>query len=476
METIIGRDVEKNILSTLLKSGEPELLAVYGRRRVGKTFLIRNFFENQLAFEISGIHHASIHQQLENFSTALSKKTGFGLAKPRGWMEAFGMLIQHLTPLVKRKRKVIFFDEFPWLSSPRSGFMQAFENFWNTWASVQKNLVVVICGSAASWMIEKVVNNRGGLHNRVTRKIRLLPFTIGEMELFLKARKINLDRYQLLQLYMGMGGIPQYLKAIEKGESAVQAIDKICFSKDGLLQKEFKELFYSLFDDANYHLAIIRALSKKGKGLSRNEIIEVCKLSSGGGITQLLEELIESGFITAYIPFGKNAKDIIYKLTDEYCLFYLKFIENCRSTGPGTWIKLSTGNSWKSWSGLAFENIGIKHILQIKKTLGIEGVYTETSIWQTKTLGEERGAQIDLVIDRQDQCIHICELKFSIHPFEITKKYADELREKLSIFQQATQTKKTLFLTMLTTNGIKNRDSYTGLLQHEITMDAFFKA
>lgn len=475
MENIIGREDELALLSKIEKSEDAELIAVYGRRRVGKTFLIRNAFKKQLVFEFSGIHHVSLVQQLENFSDTLSKASGsLPLAKPASWIQAFKMLTDYLTPLIKKQKKVVFFDEFPWINTPRSGFLPAFENFWNIWASKQKNLVVVICGSAASWMIQKVINNRGGLHNRVTRKIRLLPFTVGETAVFLTSRKIKLDKYQVLQLYMVMGGIPQYLKEIEKGESATQAIDRICFTKDGLLYEEFKNLYHSLFDNARYHIDVIRVLARNKTGLTRGEIIEKCKLTSGGGVTQLLEELTESGFITPYIPFDRSVKESIYKMTDEYSLFYIKFIENSKSIGPGSWIRFSAGVSWKSWSGYAFESICMKHTPQLKKALGIENVYSETSIWHHKPKKGEQGAQIDLLIDRQDQCINICEMKFSVNEFEITKGYAKELESKLNVFRDRTKTRKTLFLTLVTTYGIRNSNSYTGLVQNEITMDALF--
>jgi len=476
MENIVGRESEKSLLLRIERSGEPELVAVYGRRRVGKTYLIRNAFQKQMAFEMSGVHNATLAQQLENFSIALSKSTGnLSLAQPAKWTEAFNMLIKYLTPLIKKKRRVIFIDEFPWLSTPRSGFMQAFESFWNTWASLQKNLIVVICGSAAAWMIQKVINNRGGLHNRVTRRIRLLPFTLTETEAFLKERKVNLDKYQVLQLYMVMGGIPQYLKEVQTGESAIQAIDRACFTKDGLLHNEFSNLFLSLFSEATYHMDIVKALAKKGVGLTRTGIIEACKLSSGGGITQILEELTESGFITPYIPFDRTAKDSIYQLTDEYSRFYVKFIEGRRFSGPGTWSSFSTGTSWKSWSGAAFESICMKHILQLKKALGIESVHTETSMWRYRAKKDGQGAQIDLLIDRKDQCINICEMKFSIGPYEISKRYAAELDNKLSVFRSSSKTRKTLFLTMVTTHGVKNLEKFPGLIQNEITMDALFK-
>ncbi|MGF1923961.1 MAG: AAA family ATPase [Bacteroidia bacterium] len=477
MEQVIGRPEEKAILQMIEKSGEAELLAVYGRRRVGKTFLIRNGFSKPPVFEFSGIHHASREQQLESFSLALTAAAGttMALATPASWLQAFSMLKQYLSPLLKKDRSVIFIDEFPWIDTPKSGFLPAFENFWNSWASMEKNLVVVICGSAASWMIKKVINNRGGLHNRVSRRIRLLPFSVGETAAYLKSRNIILNQYQLLQLYMALGGIPQYLKEIQPGDSAAQSIDRLCFTKDGLLNDEFKNLHHSLFDSAQNHIDIVRALAKKGKGMSRTEIIKACKLTSGGYATKLLEELSESGFITPYVPFGKTNKDALYKLTDEYSLFYLKFIEGSKATGSGTWLRFSTGVSWSSWSGSAFESICMKHISQLKRAIGIEAVYAEVSVWryQPKTK-MEKGAQIDLLIDRNDSCINICEMKFSADAFEISKGYANELENKLTVFRSQTKTKKTLFLTMMTTFGVKNADSYPGLVQKEITMSSLF--
>jgi Predicted ATPase (AAA+ superfamily) len=475
METIIGRKAEQELLAKILKSEEPELVAVYGRRRVGKTFLIHNAYEKQMAFEFSGIHNTTLNQQLENFITALSETASMKLAKPASWIEAFDMLVTFLTPLIKKQKHVVFFDEFPWVHTPRSGFIQAFENFWNTWASKQKNLIVVICGSAAAWMIQRVINNKGGLYNRVTQKIRLLPFTVGETEIFLQSRKINIDRFQILQIYMVMGGIPHYLKQVEKGESAAQAIDRMCFTKDGVLYDEFKNLFHSLFDKPEDHIAVIKALSKKGIGLSRNEIIEECGLTSGGGASVLLEELTESGFITPYIPFGKTAKEVVYWLTDEYSHFYLKFIDNKKIQGTGTWDRLINGSSWKSWSGTAFEAICMKHEPAIKKALKIEGVYTESSTWRYKPKKGEQGAQIDLLIDRQDHCINICEMKFSVNEFIISKGYAEELKNKIKVFASVTKTKKTLFLTMITTYGVTDNIYKTGLIQQDLTMDILFE-
>lgn len=475
MEKLIGREAERKLLQQAMDSGEPELIALFGHRRVGKTFLIRQYLAKYLAFEFVGTRDAKLDDQLGSFNKALGAAIGNDklYQKPANWADAFDQLNHFLTPKLAAGRSVVFLDEFPWLSTHKSGFMPAFDHWWNSWATKQPNLVVVICGSAASWMIQNVVNNKGGLHNRITRKIRLLPFNLKETEGFLQARQVNLDRYQILQLYMIMGGIPHYLKEIQKGESATQAIDRICFTKDGLLHSEFKNLYHSLFDDATRHLAVVRALASNNSGMTRSEIILKAGLTSGGTITGLLEELIESGFVTAWQPYDKKSRDTLYKLADEFTHFYLKFMEGNRASGEGVWQSFSAGQSWRSWSGVAFERVCLKHIPQIKKALGITGVHTEESAWRhlPKT---GKGAQIDLLLDRKDFVINICEMKYSEDEFVIDKGYAGELENKRDVFKTTTGTKKSLFHTLITTFGAKSNDYFNRLIQNSIMMDALF--
>jgi uncharacterized protein len=475
MEAIIGRKEEIQLLDQALQSKEAGLIAVYGRRRVGKTFLIHTYFKDYLAFELTGMYGASMKQQLQQFSHSFQLATGSALPlkAPENWIEAFQALAQHLAGKSKKKQ-VVFLDEFPWLDSRKSGFFPAFEHFWNTWACRQPNLLVVICGSAASWMIRNIVNNRGGLHNRITQKIRLLPFTLHETEAYLKSRGSNLDHYQILQLYMAFGGVPHYLKTIQRGDSATGVIEKTCFSKDGMLTGEFTNLYGSLFAKADHHIKVVRALAATSKGLTRQEIIDTCALSSGGRTTLMLEELEESGFIHSSLPYEKTAKDGIYRLTDEYSLFYLKFMDKSRSSGKDTWVKLSAGTSYKVWSGMAFEAICMKHIAQIKKALGIEGVQTEESAWRYVPRKGEAGAQIDLLIDRSDRSINVCEMKYYNGAFTIDKAYAGELQRKVEVFREKTKTKKVLFLTMITTYGLKDNNYATSLVQKSLSMDILF--
>jgi uncharacterized protein len=477
METIIGRDEEKKILSDALQSRDAEMIAVYGRRRIGKTFLIRNHYDKHIRFELTGVHEASLKDQLHSFSLALQSSMAIPVAPadPDNWIDAFSLLSDHLKTLLKKEPVVILFDELPWLCTPKSGFLQAFGHWWNTWASRHPLVKVVICGSAASWMIRNIINDRGGLHNRVTQRIRLLPFTLAETERFLLHHGVKLGRYQVLQLYMAMGGIPQYLKQVRKGESAAQTIDKLCFTKNGMLKTEFDNLYQSLFAHAENHEAIVRALSKKAKGMTRAEIIEACGFTTGGWTTELFDELEQSGFITQYIPFDRTLRDAIYKLSDEYSLFYLKFIEGARATGAGTWLRLSQTQSYTSWSGFAFEAVCQKHVDAIKQALGIAGVYTEASGWRYTPKKGETGAQIDLLLDRADHSINLCEMKFSGDEFTIDKKYAVELDNKVTTFKAQTKTRKTIFPTMITTYGTKQNIYYTGRIVSEVTMEDLFR-
>jgi uncharacterized protein len=473
---IIGREEEKLLLDSIIANKKADLAAVYGRRRIGKTYLIRTYLKKHIALEYSGIHNVETAVQLAGYCRAVAKQLNNNIALPEvtDWFAAFDLTARLLQKKMRRKKVVLFLDEFPWMQTPKSNFLAAFEQFWNTWASKQNNLAVILCGSAASWMIQNVVRNKGGLHNRITQKIALQPFTLHETELFLKSRNVQLNRYQITQLYMAFGGVPHYLEQAAPGLSAAQIIDKTCFTKNGFLYNEFTDLYKALFDSADRHFKVIRALAAKPMGLSRNEIIKVCKLQSGGSTTALLEELTASGFITPYIPVGKKSKDSIYKLTDEYSLFYLKFMEANRSGSKGTWVRLSDTPTWKSWSGLAFESICMKHIPAIKKGLGITGIYSETAIWKSRGNSSKGAAQIDLVISRRDNCINLCEIKFYENQFTIDKKYAASLQQKKYIFQQETKTRKHLFITLISSVGLQANEHSIGLIDQQITLDNLF--
>ncbi len=472
MDSIIGRNKEMEMFGAVLKGNRSEFIALYGRRRVGKTYLIRAAFKGQFTFQLTGMAKASTEQQLANFDTAI-RKVHKKLKDPaaKNWFTAFIQLTEFLEKS-KDVKKIIFIDELPWLDTTNSGFIQALEHFWNSWASARKDIILIVCGSAASWMIHKLINNKGGLHNRVTKRIKIVPFTLQECEQLIQSKNSVLDRYQVIQLYMAFGGIPFYWDEVAKGLSAAQNIQQICFNENGLLRTEFPNLFSSLFNNADRHIAIVNALAKKAKGLTRAEIITGSGLPDGGSMTRLLNELEESGFIRKYIPFEKKMRASLYQLTDFYTLFYLRFIKENALFDKNKWLNTIDSPAHRAWSGYAFEQVCLYHAEQLKRALGIAAVETKMSSWRSTTL--EKSAQVDLVIDRRDQVINLCEMKFSINKFTIDKKYDTELRNKIAAFKKETGTRKSVFVTMVTTFGLQENNYSAGLIQNDIKMDALF--
>ncbi|MES2776263.1 MAG: ATP-binding protein [Bacteroidota bacterium] len=477
IKNIVGRELEKAKLDKMLASPQAEFLAIYGRRRIGKTYLIRQYLKDNLVFDFTGTRDGKNDVQLNNFFDEYLKRTNGQkeTQPPPSWQVAFKYLADYLAgQQVTASKLVVFIDEMPWIDTPRSGFVSALEFFWNQHASNMDNVLLIACGSASSWIKKKLIHARGGLYNRVTQRIKLLPFNLYETELFINTLGVNLPRFQLLELYMAMGGIPFYLKEITKGKTASQLIDEICFSEHGLLQGEYDQLYHSLFKHAENHIAIIESLAAKPQGITRQQIGIATHISEGS-LSRALEELAECDFVSVYQPFINKKKEAIYKLTDLYSLFYLKFIKANKDGGSGVWEQLSAKSSYMAWSGYAFENICMLHIDQVKMALGISGVYTKCSSWKFKgdeTLG---GVQIDMLIDRADQAINLCEAKFTRDNFAITNTYAAELRMKESIFRQATGTKKALFTTLLTTYPAIRNKYYMEEVEKEITMEKLFE-
>lgn len=472
---LVGRQEERKILAEALHSGDAEMIAVIGRRRVGKTFLVKTVYQQELVFDMTGIQGGDLNTHLARFRERLMEcaNSKIAIPAPKDWFEAFSLLKSYLLTLPQDKKQVIFFDEIPWIATHKSNFLQAFGYFWNSWAW-QQPLVVVICGSAASWMIQKVVNDRGGLHNRITKQIFLQAFTLKETEEYLQVRKIRFTRYQIVQLYMAMGGIPHYLKEIKAGKSAIQNIEDICFSKNGILRDEFLRLYPSLFPKADKHYAIIRALAEKHYGLSRQELTGVAKITDGGGLTTVLDELIHSGFITAYPTFGRNKKDRIYRLTDEYSLFYLRFIEHHADESGDVWKHLSQTQTYKIWCGYAFENICLKHIKQIKKALGIAGIYARAHTFYQKKNPMGKGLQIDLLIDRNDQVINLFEIKFYNKEYTMTSAVAEDLRRKQGQLEDIVKTKKQIFWVFVSTFGLVKNEHSLDVISQELILEDLF--
>ncbi len=472
---IIGRTEEQKLLQDALQAPESRLIALYGRRRVGKTFLVRQYFKAEIKFEIAGLHGGDLRDQLKHVHDTVSsysvKRTV--LPYPNQWMDAFGLIKSYVNTLRGKGKKVLFFDELPWFDTPKSGFLMAFEDFWNSYCTKRTDLIVLICGSAASWMLKKIIHNRGGLYHRLAERIRLLPFTLAETEQFLKSRFIKMSRTDIVQLYMVTGGIPYYLDRIRKGESLVQFVDRACFSALGFLRTEYKDLMQSLFDHGLYHESIVRTLAQKNLGYTRNDLTKLTRLPSGGSFTTLLDELIESGFITKYHPFGNPTNKAYYKLTDHYIFFYHRFIHISANSNSDKWKLLYSTPRGLIWGGIAFELICFNHIYAIVKALDIQSIAYTYSPWRYKD--SNNGVQIDLVIDRADRIINLCEIKFSKSTFAITKSYAQSLRNKIqSLASHKSAKRKTVMLTFIASNGLIKNEYADELVDNVVTIDDFF--
>ncbi len=476
-ENILGRHREKTLLKKIYSSKTPSFMAVYGRRRIGKTFLIKEFFQEKGAFfHITGIKNAKTATQLATFAIEFRdvfQKEGV-LTTPKDWIDAFSQLRYEIQERSKKEKVILFFDELPWLASPKSGFLQALDHLWNRYLSSMENVILIICGSAASWMINKVINSRGGLHGRVTQEIPLFPFDLKETHEFLRNKRIEFDPHQIVELYFATGGVAKYLTYIERGLSAAQNINRLCFTRNGPLVREFYRLYASLFSHSEIHISIVKALAKVRSGLTYKDLAETTKIPAGGTFSQKLKELKLSGFIDTIATFGKGPRHQKYILSDEYSLFYLTWMAKLSSVDldddtPNYWIKQQTSPQYEAWKGFAFERLCMKHMRQIKETLGIASIITKTSKWRTN------GAEIDWIVDRADHCIHLFEAKFVDSEFVITKPYERSLQNKKQQFKIETGTRKTLFTTLFTPYGARENDHYFGSVDLQLTIEALFR-
>lgn len=476
MEKLIGREREIKDLERCLASDQSEFVIVYGRRRVGKTFLIDEFFQAKYDFSYVGGHNLSLSKQLRNFAKAV-KKYAHLAKQPKfaDWSEAFDALEDYIESLPEDRKKVIFIDEMPWIDTPQSDFVEEFETFWNGWAARRRDILLIASGSATSWMMDYLVENQGGLHCRITCNIYLRPFTLHEVEVYLRSRKCAWDRYQIAQAYMIIGGVPFYWKLIDPKQSLVQNIDRLFFQRNAILKIEFDELFNALFTNAERYIQIARLLADHKEGLTRTQIGEAIEVE-GKSLTAYLKNLERCDFVLKYNQFGNKVKDAIYRLSDFYTLFYLQYVHENHSLDEQWWSKHYMTHSVESWQGRTFELVCMMHTESIKQKLGISGIATEISSWRynpPKNSGE-KGAQIDMIISRDDRIINICEMKFAVGKYRITDSYEETLRNRMSIFQAQTKSNKTLVTTFVTTFGVAD-GLHRSIVNSEVILDDLFQ-
>ena len=467
-------------MEKLYRSDRPEFVAIYGRRRVGKTFLIKQALKGRITFQHTGVSPVDQEKgksrmkiQLESFHYSLLNHGLEGYTTPKSWMEAFFQLEQLLTKLDDGSRQVVFIDELPWMDTPRSGFLPAFESFWNGWCSGRDNMMLVVCGSATSWILGNLSRSRGGLYGRLTDEIKLSPFTLKECEEYFAHEGIALSRYDIVQAYMVFGGIPYYISHFQKGQSLEGNIDKILFGRTPRLKDEFDRLFNAIFGNPEDCKKIIRLLATRHGGFTREEIAKATGLPLGGGLTDTLNALTESDFVQRYVPYGKSGKSEHYKLIDNFCLFWLKYVEP--NTADASFMTDNlTSDIMKGWRGVAFEEVCWQHIAQIKRALEIGGVKSSLSAWNVKGDDEQEGVQIDLLIIRDDNVVNLCEMKFAGDAYTIEKDEEFKLRRRIETLKGTLSRKQTVHLTLITTYGVAY-GKHSGIVQKHVGMDELFE-
>lgn len=477
MQQIIGREKELTQLRRCVESNRSEFVIVYGRRRVGKTFLVDSFFDGKYDFAYVGGHRLTKAKQLRGFAKALKKVSGAKLQPQfKSWEEAFDALETYLESLPQEKRKIIFIDEMPWIDTPQSEFIEALEQFWNGWGARRSDIVFIASGSASSWMMDKLVENPGGLHARITCNIYVRPFTLHETREYLLSRSIRWDNYQILCLYMTLGGVPFYLSLLDREQTLIGNIDRLFFERNGLLRNEFDELYQAIFSNAGKYLEVVTLLNGHKEGLTFAEISRETGIE-GQRLTKLLRNLERCDFIIAYSQFGNSQKGTLYRLVDFYTLFYYKFVLQNDTKDEEWWLHNYNSRSVESWQGRTFELVSLMHLPQIKQALGISGIATSASSWRyvpNKVDKDEKGAQIDLVIDRADHHITLCEMKFCTGRYRITEDYATTLRDRMQLFADKTHTNKGLVNTFVSTFGLAN-SSGSSAIDNEITAEDLFQ-
>ena len=471
-ENILGREAEKDLLSRIYDSGSSEFIAVCGRRRVGKTFLVREFFEEEMVFQCAGVANAGTQEQLKSFYHTLRRYDNSVSTMLSDWMDAFEMLISYLESL-SQKRKVVFIDELPWMDTPGAHFVSALEHFWNSWTSARRDIVLIVCGSATSWMMDKLINNHGGLYGRLTHRMFLSTFTLAEAEKLLISQGVSMSRHEIAEAYMIMGGIPYYLKMIDPRLSLAQNIDRLMFNPNGGLYNEFEILYRSLFNNSESYIKVVECLNSKDYGMTRSEIAETSGIKSGKTLTTILDNLESCGFIRRYNNYGCSERKSLFQLTDFFTLFHFRFMRDSSFRNLQYWTSLQRTPRFYAWAGISFEILSACHINEIKRKLGISGVATNVYSWRGKGETSDRAVQIDPVIERADNTIDICEMKFTEQEFTITKDYDNTLRHKLATFIEETKTRKSVQLVFVTSSGLL-RNMYSGRVQAEVILDDLF--
>ena len=494
---MIGRKKEIKLLNEICDLEESSLVAIYGRRRIGKTYLVNHMFKKYrqdcLFFEFTGAYDGDKRGQIDNFIDQVYEwfyvEPSFEI---KSWSDAFRFLKRTIDKEIKKRdsneKVIVFLDEVPWIDrSNKGGFLSALGYFWNTWCEPRENVVLILCGSNSSWIRDKILKNaRGSLYQRVTHQISMYPFDLKETKAYLLEQKgFMIDNKTVTDIYMIFGGVAKYLSFLNPNESSAENIDRVFFSIHGSMYREYDELFSSLFaDKSDYYKSVIELLCTRRSGFSLSDISKAFNEKLGGKLRLAIAELEECGFIKGLSKYGNSVRGVNYMIVDPYILFHHKWIKgfsrNDIATLPNNyWLHKSSSQSYAVWSGYAFEIVVMVNIRLYLNAIGRLGFFSGVYHWQHMAKSEdEQGAQIDMVVNYGNNIFDILECKYYNSEYVISKEYAKNIKNKLSMFKKYglySKQKSELRLVFLTSYGVKMNAEAHSLNISRVCLDDLFE-
>ncbi len=472
---IISRKEEKKDLEYCERSKKSELICVYGRRRVGKTFLVEQTFRD-FAFRAVGLEKGTTKQQLKSFGQRLIEYGDDIKQTPENWFEAFSRLDKILSGESIRRslngKKIVFLDEFPWFATKKSDFLVAFEDYWNRRGTQDGDLLFIICGSATSWIIKNVIKNTGNMFQRVTKKICVEPFTLAETELFFKDREFDWSREQIAECQMIFGGLPFFFDLMNTSQSLVKNINRLLFDKDALFGDETKKLLDATLSESPIYEKILSKLAFARYGIKKSELqVEIA--APNGTYGRAVQDLVDCGYVIEYKKKYEEYNPLYIQLVDPFLLFHYHYLSKEKRIDSYEDLIGNIGR-YDNWRGTAFEILCLNNTASIKSALGIRGVKTECYPWYNSTDKKNERVQIDMVIERADKITNLCEIKYTNKPFVIDASYEQELIKKRDIFKEKTGTSQALKVIIISAAGVSGT-RYTSYISDIITLDDIFE-
>jgi AAA+ ATPase superfamily predicted ATPase len=446
MKQFIGRKVEIAQLTALIDLPRPSIAVIYGRRRVGKSELIRHVTQGKNVLSFEGLEGQPKHKQIKNFLFQLSAQSNIREKNISDWPDAL-ILLRTLT---QDGQWIIILDEFQWMANYQNELVSVIKMIWEKYLSQNPDLTLILCGSIASFMKSKVLKS-SALYGRTDYELNLHELNLSEISEFFPGKGSD----EVIDTAMLVGGIPKYLELISEYPSLYDALEPLAFSQDGFFKTEYDRLFASHFGKKPIFMKIIQTLATNPYGLTTGKLAKEMQVASGGTLCHQLDDLESAGFLHSIIPFDKpeGSKLRKYILMDAYVRFYHSIIRGSmkETTPPNTQFHaIMSSPRYAAWAGMAFEFLCMRHHKEISRILGFHGIpYTAGPFFQRKTL-DTPGVQIDLLFERSDKILVLCEMKYLLA--SVPGDIIDQVNRKVSALQEK-YPGRTILKVLLTKTG-----------------------